>query len=142
MTENDRLKFFCDVMLGKLCRWLRIMGYDSKIASDELSDRDILEEAKRENRVVLTRDKDLKKMKSFVDVFLLGSKDFESQIKDLFSHFSLNTYFPSDSRCSHCNSELKKIEKNRWECIGCGHEYWKGSHWKRIKDIQRKLNDL
>lgn len=136
------LKFLCDVMLGKLGRWLRMMGHDTEIASDDLEDRELINRAEEEERTIITRDLDLKKMNSSIDVFLLDRKEFESQIKEVFSFFDLKTYFPDGSRCSHCNGELKKLSNNEWICKRCNHKYWKGSHWRRIREIQRMLNGL
>ncbi len=136
------MKFICDVMLGKLGRWLRMMGHDTEIASDELTDRDILNIAEEEGRLVLTRDSDLKKMNSPVEVILLDSRDFEDQLKRVFTELDLDTNFPEGSRCSHCNSELKEVGESEWVCKGCGQEYWKGSHWDRIKEIEKRLENL
>lgn len=130
------------MMLGKLGSWLRIFGQDTGIVSDKLDDREILEKAKREDRVVLTRDKDLKKINSSVEVFLIRSKDFEDQIRKVFNKFDIEPGFPESSRCSHCNGELKSVGKDEWICKNCSHEYWKGSHWKRIKKLQRELKNL
>jgi len=119
-----------------------MMGHDTEIASDELTDRDILNIAEEEGRLVLTRDSDLKKMNSPVEVILLDSRDFEDQLKRVFTELDLDTNFPEGSRCSHCNSELKEVGESEWVCKGCGQEYWKGSHWDRIKEIEKRLENL
>ncbi|MGC8936370.1 MAG: DUF5615 family PIN-like protein, partial [Candidatus Methanomethylicaceae archaeon] len=49
------MRFVADAMLGRLARWLRLLGYDT--AYDQtLDDEKLIEIAKRENRILLTRD--------------------------------------------------------------------------------------
>lgn len=136
------MKFLVDVMLGKLGRWMRMMGYNTEIASEELSDKGLIEKAEEEVRVLVTRDTDIPKMNSSAEVFLLGTKDFEEQIKEVFRHFGLEPKFPEGSRCSNCNGELEETGEKKWICMNCGQRYWKGSHWKRIISIKKELMDL
>jgi len=53
------MKILCDQMLGTLAKWLRIMGFDTFYANAEMSDEDLLNIAKGENRTIFTRDKEL-----------------------------------------------------------------------------------
>lgn|GEM_PF-5615370 len=50
----------CRLYVGKLARWLRMMGHDTTY-DVYLEDRELLEIAKFENRVLLTKDKELYK---------------------------------------------------------------------------------
>ena len=50
------MKLFCDEMLIKLGRWLRVAGYDTRIARQGMSDRQIMQLAREENRCLITRD--------------------------------------------------------------------------------------
>ena len=52
------MRFICDEMFGSLARWLRIMGHDVLYLKD-IDDDAIIEVANREDRFILTRDKDL-----------------------------------------------------------------------------------
>ncbi len=133
------MKFLVDVMLGKLGRWLRMMGFDTEIASDDLTDKEIVVKAEEENRVILTRDRDIDKMNTEVKTVLLETKNFEKQIKTVFQRLGIEPRFPEGSRCSKCNGELRKTGEDTWICKECGQRYWKGSHWKRIKEIKRKI---
>ncbi len=135
------MRFLVDVMLGKLGRWMRMMGYDTKIASDELSDRELVDKAEREGRVIITRDTDIEKMNTEVKTVLLDTKNFEEQIKGVFDRLDLEPRFPEDSRCPNCNGELEKIGEESWICNSCSQRYWKGSHWKRIEEIKEELRD-
>ncbi|MEM4222151.1 MAG: DUF5615 family PIN-like protein [archaeon] len=57
------MRFICDAMLAKLGRWLRMAGYDTKIASNKEKDEEILDKAIKEDRIILTRDKNLSRYK-------------------------------------------------------------------------------
>lgn len=48
-------KFMADHMLGRTCKWMRIMGYDTGYPQCH-SDNDILKKCKEENLILLTRD--------------------------------------------------------------------------------------
>lgn len=133
------MRFLVDVMLGKLGRWMRMMGFDTEIASDELNDKEVIEKAEKEDRVIITRDTDIDKMNTGVKTVLLDTKNFEEQIKDVFDRLNLEPRFPEESRCSNCNGELEKTGEDNWVCKRCGQRYWKGSHWKRIEEIREKL---
>lgn len=135
------MKFLADVMMGKLGRWMRMMGYDTEIASDELSDSELVEKAEEEDRVILTRDVGVSKRNTDVKVLLLRKRDFEEQIRNVFSEFGLDPKFPEESRCSNCNGELLETGENKWICKECGQRYWKGSHWKRIKEVKEMLGN-
>ena len=54
-----KMKFLCDQMLGSLAKWLRILGFDTFYARRDLQDEDVLNIAKKENRVLITRDVEL-----------------------------------------------------------------------------------
>lgn len=59
MIDVDVMKFLCDKMLGTLAKWLRIYGFDTFYANSEIDDEGLMEIAKKEKRVLITRDKDL-----------------------------------------------------------------------------------
>ncbi len=62
------MKFLADNMLGSLARWLRFLGFDTAYP-DVLTDKDLKELARQENRVLLTRDKELSKAKESLQTF-------------------------------------------------------------------------
>lgn len=135
------MKFLVDVMLGKLGRWMRMMGYDTEIASDKLKDHELVDKAEEEDRIIITRDKDIDEMNTEARVIFLKSKGFENQIKAVFNELGLEPRFPGGSRCSKCNAELRETGENTWVCRSCNQRYWKGSHWERIKEVQGFLRD-
>ncbi len=58
-AEIKRMRFLVDCMLGRMKSWLRLFGYDTIYASDEADDGELLEMAKKEDRIVLSRDREL-----------------------------------------------------------------------------------
>jgi uncharacterized protein with PIN domain len=154
------LKFIADGMFGKITRWLRIIGYNVKY-SRNLCDRDLIVIAKKEKRILLTRDLELFRMsinncvKAF---FLEGETDIEKLIflsRNLKIEITLDEI---NSRCPKCNNILKRIRKKDvvnilnqktlkyhekfWKCNKCGKIYWHGSHWKNIKKTIKSVNEL
>ncbi|MHA2204095.1 MAG: Mut7-C RNAse domain-containing protein, partial [Candidatus Hodarchaeales archaeon] len=143
-----KMKFLLDGMLGSLCRWLRIIGYDSIYRRDYLDD-DLIEEAKRTNRILLTRDRDLvtRAKKRDISSCYLDAFTNEEMLKFLVENLNL-VIKSSDSRCPKCNYLLNKTEKTEiksrvpkntyenfdefWICCDCGNVYWRGSHWDNI----------
>lgn len=160
---QNKQRFVVDRMLGKLTRWLRIFGYDTLGAVDyklkENEDDLLLEIARGENRVLLTRDRGLAaKAKSMgLQTCLISSTDIQEQLKEIHTRFHLNLA-PSMIRCSICNhpirtvrpEEIGIVEKKEyiypnilesihefWICDNCGRVYWEGKHWENIqKTIQ------
>jgi uncharacterized protein len=153
------VKFILDGMLGKLSRWLRMMGYDSKY-STVLTDSEMLAIAKNEDRALLTRDLALYQQavnKGIEAAYIEGTTEPErlAQTVDQFG-ISLNIDMEK-SRCPKCNSKIAsvpkdqitdKVEKNTltfyndfWECPNCGAVYWQGAHWTKIRETltQAKL---
>ncbi|MEW6103167.1 MAG: Mut7-C RNAse domain-containing protein [bacterium] len=149
------MKFILDDMLGKLARWLRIMGYDAKYCT-RISDDELINEAKKEGRILLTRDRLLVK-RFAVSSLLIKSEDIKEQIKQVIERFNLDTK-NIFTRCPSCNGLLEKIKKekaynnvpnivfSRYDnfslCTLCGKYYWKGNHWEKIKEGLTELTQL
>ena len=143
-------KFVVDGMLGKLARWLRILGYDVKYYRS-IDDDSLIEIAEKENRILLTRDNALYRKsiaKSVHSIFLEDDsrvKNLAKISKNLGIKLKVDT---AVSRCPKCNSRIKPVAKNAvrgkvpektfrrveefWICPNCGQVYWRGSHWKNI----------
>ncbi|MCW9014132.1 MAG: Mut7-C RNAse domain-containing protein [Gammaproteobacteria bacterium] len=149
------MKFYCDEMLARVGRWLRTAGYNTKIASNALSDRIMLEQAINEGRLLLSRDRKLAEFRMAKDiVVLLDCNDFNECIKEITERLRINWLYRPFSRCINCNSELvhanvmqlekvpedfKKFAKKIWYCQHCDQVYWPGGHMKRM---QTKLQDF
>lgn len=123
-------------MLGKLARWLRILGYDTAY-DPSLTDEATMKKAMDEGRVLLTKDSRLHKMacRSGVRSFLMGEDDNHGMLREI---SQLLTEPSPGSRCPACNILLIEAEtpgkdRKRWRCPSCTKLYWHGSHWKGIK---------
>ncbi|MEM2272866.1 MAG: Mut7-C RNAse domain-containing protein [Candidatus Bathyarchaeia archaeon] len=154
------IKFMVDGMLGKVARWLRMLGYDTKYAGD-LHDDEILKIAVNERRIILTKDYQLFRKANtngIKAVFVEGRTHIEKMI-DLSRQLNIRLEVSIEkSRCPKCNSPIKLVEKESikdkvlsstykaynefWVCTGCEQVYWKGSHWKKINESLNKVKML
>jgi len=145
------MKFVADGMLGKLTRWLRMLGQDVEY-SRSLNDEQLIEKAKDENGVLLTRDLKLYQhaRKQRASATLVKGGTEAEKLASLAKLFNFKLEIDvTVSRCPKCNTPIKPISKDKilnripegtlthynefWECRGCGQIYWRGSHWKRIE---------
>lgn len=137
-------------MLMSLGRWLRMLGTDT--ANPEgADDSELLLKAKKEKRVLLTRDRRLAMAckTAGVECILIESTSLQGQLKEMAKAGVKMKLDPK--RCTICNSPLKETglgkaekqstsqEKTR-ECQGCGKLYWSGSHWNRIEETLKKVS--
>lgn len=140
------MAFLADAMLGKLTRYLRMMGYDVEYAGDHdvETDNDLLRLAEQTDRRIITRDTEIA---SQTDATLLETLEIQDQLTELHDK-GFNLQLTTPSRCSVCNAELRQTaehpehapsEQRVWRCRECGKHYWKGSHWR---DVEKTLEDI
>jgi len=148
------MKFIVDFMLGRLCKWLRLAGYDAVFFRG--SDKgELIYESLRQNRVVLTRNTRITSKRVLRKV-LVESDVLKEQVKQVFDELGLSVS-PDRvfSRCLACNGILAETEKEKVEgkvpayvfqtsekfhyCRGCGKVYWNGTH--RVL-VDKKLREL
>jgi uncharacterized protein len=147
------VKFLADGMLGKLTRWLRMMGQDV-VYSVKLGDDELLYLAKNESRALLTRDFELYKraIARGSDAFYVDDRTESGRLAKVAKRYGVQLEIDMDkSHCPLCNTPLKaaskeqlkdKLEKNTytyydafWRCPNCGQIYWQGAHWKQIQQM-------
>jgi len=145
------VKFIADGMLGKLTRWLRMLGQDIKY-SNQFEDAELIMTAKKEHRILLTRDSELyqRAVAKGVDAFYVEGRTEAEKLAELAERFDFSlTIDLNRSRCPRCNTKIQltpkekitgKVEKNTfiyynefWKCPKCGHIYWQGAHWEGIR---------
>jgi uncharacterized protein with PIN domain len=145
------VKFIADGMLGKLTRWLRMLGQDV-MYSTQLEDTELLEVAKKKRRVLLTRDSELyqRAIGKGIEAFYVEGRTEAEKLAELAERFGfLLTIDLTRSRCPRCNAKIRltpketlagKVETNTfiyydefWKCSKCGRIYWQGSHWDGIR---------
>jgi uncharacterized protein with PIN domain len=150
--------FFADAMLGRLARWLRMLGYDTayeKVISDEA----LISRVVTEQRWLLTRDSYLVQRKVLRGRHtLIVSDHLQDQLRQLQSelHLDLDLSDKTASRCATCNSILIVIPHEEAtstvpayvaslhprfvQCPNCGRIYWPGTHWTymltRLQDLR------
>jgi uncharacterized protein with PIN domain len=144
-------KFVADVMVGKLARWLRILGLDV-LYNNRLDDDEIRRLAVSEDRVILTRDVELHQ-NAGPRSLLIESDDYEDQVRQVIAAFRLRE-FSLFTRCAECNTPLiPKTREDVFEkippyiyltqdqfalCPACDRVYWKGTHADRIAEKVRR----
>jgi uncharacterized protein len=109
------VKFLADAMLGKFARWLRMLGNDVTY-SVQFGDNELLELAKAEGRVLLTKDLELYKraITSGLDAFYVEGKTESSRLAEVSKRYGLTLEIDMDkSHCPVCNSQLKQSQKNK-----------------------------
>lgn len=135
-------------MLGRLAKWLRILGYDT-LYVPSLDDGKLARIARAEGRVLLTRDTQLIKRRGIESLFIY-SDDFLEQLRQVVGDLNLNVD-NSFTRCPVCNQVLRGIDredvrervppyvfKNQERfslCPDCGKIYWRGTHWERMRRL-------
>ncbi len=136
-------RFICDRMLGTLCKYLRMSGFDTTYARDS---KKALIEALQEERVLLTRNT---RMRGQKHVFFINSDAPREQLRSVYDHFGLPDSMNFLSRCLLCNEPLKRAAKEDMrklvpfftyknfdefaQCPKCRRVYWKGSHYLKMK---------
>jgi hypothetical protein len=145
------VNFIADGMLGKLARWLRIMGHNVTY-STKLDDPELLVLTKETKRVLLTRDLALYQQaiaKNLESYYVEGTTE-PQRLSELAHRFNIPLMIDLEkTRCPKCNTKLwsapkekiaAKVETNTflhydvfWECHNCKAVYWQGAHWKKIR---------
>ncbi|MBD3286576.1 hypothetical protein GF359_08385 [candidate division WOR-3 bacterium] len=145
-------RFLVDVMLGKLARWLRVLGWDTEYRKDKSID-ELLDRAAREGRVLLTR-----KQLEHERLVYIKSEILEEQLKQLERQFGVITDARPFTRCIECNRMLERTDKKTvrgrvpfytystqesfYTCPGCGKVYWPGSHHQAMLKKVEELKTL
>ena len=145
--REGRPAFIADVMLGKLARWLRILGYDT-VWEEGIEDDDLVARARREGRMVLTRDRGLPREWRVDNVLLVDSDEPLEQLREVVEGLGLDWKEGLFTRCSVCNTPLvgageeavakqvpeevrERKEDFAW-CPSCRQVYWSGGHVERM----------
>ncbi|HET9641830.1 MAG TPA: Mut7-C RNAse domain-containing protein [Burkholderiaceae bacterium] len=151
-ADQAALRFAADAHLGRLARMLRFAGYDTMLHS-EGDDAELVALASRESRVILTRDRDLLMHREVARGCYLRPTEPVEQLREVVRRLGLDI---SDqratriSRCTLCNEPLRPVGHEEaasripprtlacfdafWRCPACERIYWKGSHWRRMRE--------
>jgi len=141
-------RFIADCHLGGLARLLRMAGFDTRFSND-YADREIARLATQEGRIVLTRDRELLKLREIRHGAYLHAIKAAEQFAEIVRRFALRPHFAPFSRCLLCNEVLHPVSKaaiaaelppsvrllqqSFRRCPHCQRIYWPGSHWQRMR---------
>jgi len=145
------LRFIVDHNVGKLARWLRMMGYDA-IFFDGAEDSRMIAMALAEGRVVLTRDTRIVNRRLVTSgqlkVILIESDRPDLQMLQVIDSLGLDCRFKPFTVCLECNQPLLAVAKEQvkdlvppyvfktqnqyMRCPGCHRIYWRGTHWQAM----------
>jgi uncharacterized protein with PIN domain len=152
-------KFVLDVHLGKLTRYLRMLGFDS-IYDNGFTDVELLRVSMQENRTLLTRNRKLLMRKTVERGYWIRNDKIFDQVFEVFQRFDLTNTIKWFSICTICNGNLHVVEEEIvrkqfpefkfypntffYQCDQCNHTYWNGSHCERFEKsmIEKILNRL
>jgi uncharacterized protein with PIN domain len=147
-------RFVVDCNLGRLARYLRLLGLDCEYRND-FTDDDVATISVQQQRTVLTRDRRLLQRKIISHGFFIRAIRPRDQAREVLSRLDLYRSVKPFTRCTRCNARLQQVQKNHIEhrlepktrryyqhflqCPGCGKLYWQGGHHSRalalIKDL-------
>ncbi len=150
------LAFVLDVHVGTLARALRMLGFNASYRND-YTDTEIAQLAHTENRVVLTRDVGLLKLKAVEWGYWLRSQHLREQLQEVIGYFGLQSKWQPFTRCIACNGIISEVTKASvlqqlppktrlyyeqfYQCHSCRRVYWKGSHYNSMQEfIHQVLN--
>jgi len=149
-------KFISDVHLGRLTRYLRMMGLDVLYKND-FEDDVIVKISLKEKRTILTKDRGILKRNDVTHGYWVRSIRVEEQVKEVIKRFNLQKEIKEFSRCIECNELLKSTKQERiinqlppkvvktqnefYECPSCEKIYWKGTHYQRMLSFIQSLKN-
>jgi hypothetical protein len=143
-------------MCGGVARWLRVLGVNASYTPG-IEDGMLVKQALAEGRVVLSSDGKLFERRVFTTGELRGLRlpvglKLLEQLRFVVSALGLSTGFP---RCTLCNGELASVSRAEvgdvvparslvwatefYRCRACGHVFWEGTHWRRIRAVRDKI---
>jgi len=149
-----RPKFVLDCNLGRLARYLRLLGLDCLYRND-YHDAEVARIASEQQRTVLTRDRSLLQRRIITHGYFVRAQQPRAQVREVLARFDLYRQVAPFSRCTRCNGELRAVDKqaiiDRLEpktrryydsfriCGACGQIFWQGSHHTRMQRLVEAL---
>ncbi|MGB5540613.1 MAG: Mut7-C RNAse domain-containing protein [Gammaproteobacteria bacterium] len=139
-------RFIADVNLGRLARYLRLLGFDCRYGND-LTDTEVARISVEESRIVLTRDRALLQQRIITHGYFVRADQPRAQAREVLARLDLYGLVRPFTRCTRCNGVLEIVDKQAVvaelqpktrkyyeefrRCTECGQIYWKGSHFER-----------
>lgn len=159
-SEGERARFVADAMLGSLARKLRAFGFDTAYYRTG-DDSGLMEVAARQERVLLTSDRELasRALGRATKVILLTGKNDKERVRAIAqaARSSGIRMVAGSPLCSVCGGALEALGRKHvagrvpssverrhrlfFRCRSCGQLYWRGSHWKKLRSLARRLEE-
>jgi len=143
-------RFVADAHLGGLARLLRMTGFDT-LYDNHFQDDEIERIAGAQERVVLTRDRELLKRRGVTHGCYVHALHPGQQLREIFDRLDLARSARPFTLCLNCNAPLRGIDKaqvaaalppsvrERYQrfstCDVCRGVFWEGSHWRRMRAL-------
>jgi uncharacterized protein with PIN domain len=149
-----KMKFLLTKELGRLAKWLRILGYDTAYFNqDKLSS--LIIQALKEDRIIVTRNQKLAGHAG-TRVVLLEKEKIREEVSEVLEKLKIKPKAPDMfSRCIICNEKLLSIDKEKIKdkvpeyvyktqerfitCPICGRIYWQGTHFGNVNKILEEI---
>jgi len=148
--------FILDVHLGKLAKYLRMLGFDALYRNDN-DDPEIIRISLSEHRIILTRDIGLLKVKTVTHAYFVRSQHPKGQLAEVMKYFDLYQAIDPFNRCIKCNGQLEPVEKGKiihrlepltikyfkefYRCTDCQSIFWEGSHYEHMQRFIQAIKD-
>jgi uncharacterized protein with PIN domain/sulfur carrier protein ThiS len=143
-------RFVVDANLGRLARYLRLLGFDCRYGND-LTDSEVARLSVEESRMVLTRDRALLQQRIITHGYFVRADLPREQVREVLARMDLYRLVRPFTRCTRCNGVLEAVDKRTVmdelqpktrkyyeefrRCPECGQVYWKGSHFERAERL-------
>ncbi|MCG7984884.1 MAG: Mut7-C ubiquitin/RNAse domain-containing protein [Candidatus Thiodiazotropha lotti] len=140
-------KFVTDAHLGKLARYLRLLGFDTLFFND-IGDQRLVEISVSERRILLTRDRALLMRRTITHGCYVHAIEPWLQLTEVVARLDLVDQVRPFSRCMVCNGAIVAAQKDLieqqlpdqvirqhdqfWRCQDCQKIYWQGSHYSKL----------
>lgn len=147
-------RFVCDVHLGRLAAYLRMLGFDTLYPSD-YRDEELARISSQDSRTLLTRDIGLLKRSIVIYGYFVRQTDPWRQLGEVVHRFHLLDSIVQFHRCTRCNAVLQPVDKADVQeflpqetqrhydefraCHACGKVYWRGSHFEQMDAFIEQL---
>jgi uncharacterized protein with PIN domain len=149
------VRFVADAHLGRLARYLRLVGFDTRFENDP-GDPELARLSAEEGRILLSRDRGLLARGIVTHGLWVPPARPREQLAWVMERLDLYRLIRPFTRCTVCNGELEPVTGPEvrhqvpervaevfdrfWRCRGCGRIYWEGSHYQRLRALVEQVS--
>jgi len=155
-TPPEPPRFVLDGHLGRLARYLRMLGFDSRY-DRRADDPELARTSAEEGRILLTRDRGLLKRSVVRYGYLVRDDDPRRQLAKVVARYSLSRSAAPFTRCVRCNGLIRPVDRSEvverlageprtcryfdtfGRCDDCDSIYWPGSHYDRMSRLAQEV---